>query len=188
MEGKIFFFFIAAMILAAAMENSQGHEYYSNTIPASHLKEKVTHLHFFLHDIVSGENATVAQIARPSQNDTGLGAFGALYAVNDAIRVGIESSSKLIGRAKGLYVAASQKDEFQLVLYLDFGFIAGKFNGSSFVVCSRNPVLQTEREVAVVGGRGRFRLARGIAKLHTRYLNFTSGDAIIEYNVTLFHY
>ena len=43
------------------------------------------------------------------------------------------------------------------------------------------------RELAIVGGRGAFRLARGYAVLRTHFLDNNNGDAIIEYNVTLVH-
>ncbi|KDP30589.1 hypothetical protein JCGZ_16242 [Jatropha curcas] len=188
MEGK--FSFVCAIILCVTViELAQG-EYYSETIPVRKIPEKTTNLHFFFHDIVSGENATAVQIAKSNKTSKVGGAlsFGTLSAIDDALRVGVEPNSEIIGRAKGLYLAASQEDEMALVSYMDLGFTTGKFNGSSFVVFSKNPIMETERELAVVGGRGQFRMARGLAKLYTRYFNLTSGDAIVEYNVTLFHY
>ncbi|KAF2314567.1 hypothetical protein GH714_027674 [Hevea brasiliensis] len=148
-----------AMILCAVIANAHGEGYHTETNPAVHTEEKMTSLHFFLHDIVSGEDSTVVQIAKAnlSKNSSALVPFGSLMAINDAMRVGMESTSKLIGRAK-----------------------EGKFNGSSFIVCSKNPVMETERELAVVGGSGDFRMARGFAKLRTRSLNITTGNAIIE--------
>ncbi|KAF8393181.1 hypothetical protein HHK36_021422 [Tetracentron sinense] len=66
-----------------------------------------------------------------------------------------------------------------IVMYVDFGFTVGKYNGSSINVFSRNPDMETDREIAVVGGRGKFRMARGHAKLKASYFNTTNGDAII---------
>ncbi|KAF2286304.1 hypothetical protein GH714_013682 [Hevea brasiliensis] len=149
MEGKIFI--AGVMILCVVVGHAQ-EGYYSETIPAVHMEEKMTKLHFFLHDILSGQNPAVVQIAKANlpQNNS-FASFGTLSATNDAMRVGVEPTSKLIGRAKGLYVLASQgqDDEMALVMYMDFGFTTGKFNGSSFVVCSRNPVMETQRELAV---------------------------------------
>ncbi|KAG6762960.1 hypothetical protein POTOM_033487 [Populus tomentosa] len=48
------------------------------------------------------------------------------------------------------------------------------FNGSSFAVFSRNPVWEGDREVAVVGGRGKFRMAKGFAKINASFLNATT--------------
>ncbi|WKA03155.1 hypothetical protein VitviT2T_021281 [Vitis vinifera] len=67
-------------------------------------------------------------------------------------------------------------------------FTTGKLNGSSFGVFSQNPVTETYRKLAVVGGRGKFRMARGFAKLKTCDLNFTTECSFIEYKVTVFHY
>ncbi|CAA7400998.1 unnamed protein product [Spirodela intermedia] len=69
---------------------------------------------------------------------------------------------------------------------VDFGFTTGKYNGSSFSAMSRNPFSSQTREVAVVGGRGEFRLARGFAFITTRVLKGI--NIIVEYNVTLLHY
>ncbi|KAK9177389.1 hypothetical protein WN944_029411 [Citrus x changshan-huyou] len=115
--------------------------------------------------------------------------FGSVFAVDDALRVGPESNSEIIGNAQGLYVSSSQDaNNFAIVMYIDFALTSGEFKGSSFSVFSRNPVSKPSRELVVVGGRGKFRMARGFAELKTAYFNGTNGDAIIEYNVSLFHY
>ncbi|KAH7664326.1 Dirigent protein [Dioscorea alata] len=153
-------------------------------------KEKVTYLHFFLHDIISGSNPTAVLVAKPNNTNVGSGnptPFGSVFAIDDPLTDGPELSSNVIGNAQGFYVSSSQ-DKLTLVLAVDFGFTTEEFNGSSISVFSRNPVLENDRELAIVGGRGKFRLARGFAKLHTYSLNGTNGDAIIEYNVTVFHY
>lgn len=154
-------------------------------------KEKVTHLHFYLHDVISGDKPTAVQVAQPNVS---LGApsatpFGTLFAINDPITsLPKISPATIVGDAQGIYVSTGL-DKLGLVMMLDFGFTCGKFNGSSFSVMSRNPVMEgTGREVAVVGGRGRFRFGRGSARLTTYYLNPTNGDAIIEFNVTILHY
>ncbi|EEF38995.1 dirigent protein 4 [Ricinus communis] len=188
MKGKISI--VLAMILCVMNANIAQCQYYSQTKPAAQMKDKMTQLHFFLHDIPSSQNPSVVQIAQANltNKSNSIVPFGSLFAVNDAMRLGMEATSQLVGHAKGMYVAASQEDEMALVVYMDFGFTTGKFNGSSFVVFSKNPVLQTERELAVVGGTGQFRMARGFAKLHTRSFDLANGNAIVEYNVTLFHY
>ncbi|PPD77258.1 hypothetical protein GOBAR_DD25824 [Gossypium barbadense] len=71
------------------------------------------------------------------------------------------------------------------VMYVDFGFTKGKFKGSSISLFSRNPITNTEREVVVVGGRGKFRIAKGFALLKTYFLNATT--VIVDFNVTLIH-
>ncbi|CAA7400995.1 unnamed protein product [Spirodela intermedia] len=136
-------------------------------------KEKVTYLHFFLHDTISGENPTAVQVANPNSTRFPFG-FGSVFVIDDVLTEAVERSSPVVGNAQGID------------LPVDFAFTTGKYKGSSFSVMSRNPITETRRELAVVGGRGKFRLARGVAQLTTRLLKYP--DAIIEYNVTLFHY
>lgn len=178
---------LVVLFLAAISARS---EYYSKTAPRVQLEEKVTHLHFFLFDILSGKKPSAVEVAHPKVTigDQSATPFGSVYAVDDPLREGPEPNSKVIGNARGLYVSASAGSDLCLVMYIDYGFTTGEYNGSSISVFSRNPVTEPRREVAVVGGRGKFRMARGFAKLKTHYLNVTNGDAIIEYNVTVFHY
>ncbi|XP_065866456.1 dirigent protein 4-like [Euphorbia lathyris] len=163
-------------------------EYYSPTLPYKSEQEKITNLHFFFHDTHSGNNPSAVLVARPNATDSQpRTTFGDVYAVDNPLTAGPEITSELIGNAQGLYVSSDQ-DSLSLVLYVDFGFVKGEFNGSSLSVLSRNPVLETERELAIVGGKGKFRLAKGFAHLKTYFVNATSGDAIVEYNVTVVHY
>ncbi|KAJ0969032.1 hypothetical protein J5N97_021909 [Dioscorea zingiberensis] len=152
-------------------------------------KEKVTQLHFFFHDTISGDNPSAVLVAQRNGTKVGNGSpgqFGEVYVIDDPLTESPDPNSKVVGHAQGLYMSAGQK-ELVLVFAVDFGFTSGEFNGSSISVLSRNPVLNTDRELAVVGGRGKFRMARGFANLHTYSIN-TIGDAVVEYNVTVFHY
>ncbi|MBA0823844.1 hypothetical protein Goarm_020545 [Gossypium armourianum] len=42
--------------------------------------------------------------------------------------------------------------------------------------------------MAIVGGRGAFRMAKGFALLRATSSNATTGNANLEFNVTLYHY
>ncbi|XVF00921.1 hypothetical protein REPUB_Repub04eG0043700 [Reevesia pubescens] len=129
-------------------------------------------------------------VARPNRttafNET-LTPFGSVFVTDDQLTVGPNlTSDQVIGNAQGIYVSAGQ-DALSYVMYWDFGFTQGEFNGSSFSVFSRYPVTLPVHELAVVGGTGQFRLAEGFAQVTTYSANFTSGDAINECNVTLIH-
>ncbi|CAK9148501.1 unnamed protein product [Ilex paraguariensis] len=154
-------------------------------------KEKETHLHFFLHDIVTGKNPTAVKLAQANlttsvYNNPTL--FGYTFVVDDPLTVGPEPKSKVIGNAQGVYVSSNQGKDLVLVFYLDFGFTTGKFNGSSISVFSRNPVADPEVELAVVGGRGKFRMKRGFAMLKIVSFNPTLSNAVVECHVTVLHY
>ncbi|CAK7325770.1 unnamed protein product [Dovyalis caffra] len=164
--------------------------YYSRSVPYASSRKKVSKLHFFFHDRISGKNPTSVLIARPNITKDGKSQelpFGSLFAVYDPLTIGPEPTSGVIGHAEGLYVMSSQ-DVLTLVTYLDFGFTSGKFNGSSISVFSRNPVTEKERELAVVGGRGKLRMARGFVELKTHFTNETASDTIVECHVTVIHH
>ncbi|KAF9676133.1 hypothetical protein SADUNF_Sadunf09G0106500 [Salix dunnii] len=176
--------FVYALIVCAAIAPAYG-EYYTESrhVPR---KEKVTRLHFFLHDILSGKNPSAVKVAgsNRTEGDKSPTPFGSVYAIDDPLKEGPEPDSNTIGNAQGLYLSSSQDySKFTIVMGVDFGFTEGKFKGSSFSVFSRNPVTEADREVAVVGGRGKFRMARGFAKVKTSYFNATTGDAILEYKM-----
>ena len=106
---------------------------------------------------------------------------------DDPLTVGPEPGSKLVGKAQGIYASASQ-DDLGFLMVMNFAFTEGKYNGSTLSLLGRNAVLSTVREMPIVGGSGLFRFARGYAQAKTHWVNFTSGDAVVEYNVYAFHY
>ncbi|KAJ0969047.1 hypothetical protein J5N97_021924 [Dioscorea zingiberensis] len=155
-------------------------------------KEKVTNLHFFYQETLKGDHPSAIVVATAKDNivnnsSNQLSPFGTVLVIDDPLTEGPDPNSKVVGRAQGLAVSAGQ-EKLLFVFAMDFGFTSGEFNGSSLSVLSRNTVLETERELAVVGGQGKFRMARGFAKLRTHYSNYTSGVIIVEYTVTVFHY
>ncbi|CAN1144345.1 Dirigent protein 21 [Linum perenne] len=154
-------------------------------------KEKLSHLRFFFHDIVSGPNPTAVQIAQAHSTNlssTGFGmTFGLLSVIDDPLTSGPEPNSKLVGRAQGVYASASQSD-VGLLMAMNFAFVEGKYNGSTLSVLGRNAVMSPVREMPVIGGSGVFRFARGYAQAKTLVYDLKSGNAVVEYNVFVFHY
>ncbi|KAK4437665.1 Dirigent protein 23 [Sesamum alatum] len=149
--------------------------------------EVITTLQFYFHDKVSGPNPTATRIAQAPQTNNSSTLFGMLIMIDDALTVGPDPSSKIVGRARGLYGSAGQTD-FGLIMVLNYGFTDGIYDGSSFSLLSINPAAQPVREMAIVGGTGLFRLARGYAIARTYWLDATTGDAIVGYNVTIVTY
>ncbi|GMJ03575.1 hypothetical protein like AT2G21110 [Hibiscus trionum] len=174
------------LVLGMAMAATPCRGYYSIAKPYVPAPKKVTNLHFFLHDTMSGKNPSAVVVARPNMTTAPNNSFGTVVATDDLITVSPDVMSKVIGNAQGLWVMTDQH-VFGLTVYMDLGFTAGEFNGSSISIFSRNLVTDTERELAVVGGRGKFRMAQGYAQLKTYFANFTSGNAIVEYKVTVIY-
>jgi hypothetical protein len=188
MENKFTLFLVLFVYI-----NLVNCEYYqSKTIVPHDLPNKVTHLHFYYFDIHTGNNPSAVIVARANQtsdkNPKKSSLFGTVFAIDNPLREGPEETSNVVGNAQGLYVSSSQSEDVTLTMYVDYAFTSGELNGSSFSVLSRNPVREPTRELAVVGGRGKFRMATGFALIKAHFLNVTTGDGIIEYNVTIFHY
>ncbi|KAJ4978924.1 hypothetical protein NE237_009704 [Protea cynaroides] len=148
--------------------------------------EKLSHFHFYWHDIVSGRNPTSVRVVGASANTSPTG-FGIISMIDDPMTEGPEMRSKLVGRAQGFYAAASQQ-EVGLLMAMNFAFMDGKYNGSTITVMGRNTVFSAVREMPVIGGSGLFRFARGYVQAKTHTFNITTGDAVVEYNVYVLHY
>ncbi|XP_021773865.1 dirigent protein 23-like [Chenopodium quinoa] len=172
------------VILSSYIVNASFAKTWAKTEPYGH--ERKTVLQFYFHDIMNGDSPTVALIAQPiGGNNSALG-FGSLFMADDPLTISPDPTSKLVGRAQGLYGAASQEG-VNLIMGLNYGFVDGIYNGSSVVIFGRNSIMNPVREFPVVGGTGVFRMARGYAVAQTYFFNLTSLNAIVGYNVTIFH-
>ncbi|KAL6905539.1 hypothetical protein ACP4OV_003140 [Aristida adscensionis] len=149
--------------------------------------EKQTHIKAYFHDVVSGPSPTAVPVARAAATNSSKSFFGLVVVIDDPLTEGPDLKvSKLLGRAQGVYVSAG-KDTPALLMSMSFVFQDGEYNGSSVAIMGRNEVLAAVREMAVVGGTGVFRLARGYAQARTHTFDRKTGDAIVEYNVFIKH-
>jgi hypothetical protein len=149
-------------------------------------RQNASHFRFYWHDVVSGENATAIEIlpALPKYNTT---IFGEVKVIDNRLTLGPELSSKLVGRAEGIYASTSQT-ELSFLMIMNFALFEGKYNGSTITILGRNDAYSKVRELPVIGGSGIFRFAKGYAEATTHYLDTKTGDATTEYNVYVTHY
>lgn len=110
-------------------------------------KEKLTHFRLYWHDIVDGPNPTAVTIVKPPSNSSQT-RFGLIRMIDNRLTQGPESSSKLLGRAQGIYASASQED-ISLLMAQNFAFVEGKYNGSTIALMGRNSILNKVRELSV---------------------------------------
>ncbi|KAF7033206.1 hypothetical protein CFC21_044326 [Triticum aestivum] len=151
--------------------------------PQTASSEKETHLKVYWHDVVSGPDPTAVRVARGAATNTSKTAFGLVTVIDDPLTEGPGlNSSRLMGRAQGTYIAAG-KDQLAMLMNMNFVFTTGKYNGSSIAIMGHNAVFTKVREMAVIGGTGVFRWARGYAQARTHTLDLKTGDATVEYNV-----
>lgn len=149
--------------------------------------EQLSHIRLYWHDVLSGQNPTSMEIVPPINLNKFQSGFGYIRMIDNALTLQQNRTSKLLGRAQGLYASASQ-DKVALLMAMNFAFTTGKFNGSSISIFGRNPWMEDVREMSVVGGSGLFRFARGYAQAHTVEIDIAKGNAVVEYNIYLFHY
>ncbi|KAH7574914.1 hypothetical protein ACOSP7_005769 [Xanthoceras sorbifolium] len=149
-------------------------------------KQTVTNLQFYFHDTLSGKTPSAVRVAQAAETDKSPTLFGAVLMADDPLTETPDPKSKLVGRAQGLYGSAGQA-ELGLIMAFNFCFTDGTYKGSSISILGLNPALNPVREMAIVGGTGIFRLARGYAIAHTHWFDAASGDAIVGYNVTIVH-
>ncbi|KAI3924121.1 hypothetical protein MKW92_001326 [Papaver armeniacum] len=182
---KFFSFLAVAMVLSLSHIQAQESNWGDETVPYTMGPEKMTKLRFYFHDIITGNSPTAVQIAQATGTNTSSTMFGALMMIDDPLTEGPDPNSRLVGRAQGFYGSAGQ-NELALILGMSLVFTGNeKFNGSTISVLSRNPVMHTEREFAIVGGTGYFQFARGFISAKTYSL--VGPNAVVEYNCTIVH-
>ncbi|CAO2141072.1 unnamed protein product [Urochloa humidicola] len=139
----------------------------------------------YFHDIVGGTSPTAIRIAQAASSNSSSTFFGAVVAIDDPLTTGsTRAAGTEIGRAQGTYTFADQKT-FGLLMVMNFVFTAGEHNGSSLSIMGRNEVLDDVREMAIVGGSGKFRMAKGYVQAHTIDSGATSGETVVQYTVNV---
>ncbi|KAL0428634.1 UNVERIFIED_CONTAM: Dirigent protein 11 [Sesamum latifolium] len=126
-------------------------------------RQKLSHLHFYFHDIVSGRQPTAVRVAEAAVTNSSATGFGLVVMIDDPLTLGPNMSSKIVGRAQGIYGSADLKN-LGLLMVLNFAFTEGKFNGSTLSVLGRNAVLSAVRELPIVGGAAFSDLLRGMRR------------------------
>ncbi|QCE03400.1 Plant disease resistance response protein [Vigna unguiculata] len=149
-----------------------------------HKTRKFSHFKFFFHERFTGSNATAVTIVPPLTNYSTT-SFGLVGITDNALTVGSDPNTKVVGRIEGLYAGTSQT-EFNLLLVVNFVLTEGKYNGSSIAVLGRNRISLKVRELPVIGGSGVFKFARGYAETSTLYLD--ANRSAVEYNIYVSHY
>ncbi|KAL2248472.1 UNVERIFIED_CONTAM: Dirigent protein 23 [Sesamum indicum] len=151
----------------------------------AHSKE--TKMTLYFQDYSGGPNATVIEITGHPDGLLGFTRFGAIFCTDDPITEGFAESSAQIARAQGLYVTSALDGSNTHVL-ISIVFTNEEYKGSTLEVQGSSAQFERVREVAVVGGTGKFRLARGYATFETIHYDHTLYYAVIQCNVTVLHY
>ncbi|XP_004506818.1 dirigent protein 22-like [Cicer arietinum] len=183
------FFFILLSFYTLTIIVAQDETGFVSSIDPKLLRKKqhASHFRFYWQDIVGGNNATSIPIIPPLPKfNNSFSAFGLVRIIDNALTVGPNLSSKLLGRAQGFYASTSQT-ELDFLMVMNFALFEGKYNGSTITILGRNVANNKVRELPVIGGSGVFRFAKGYAEASTYSFDPLSGDATIEYNVYVSH-
>ncbi|XP_040378343.1 dirigent protein 1-like isoform X2 [Oryza brachyantha] len=142
-----------------------------------------THLHLYIHETLTGANATAASLA-PSPLAGSNSSFGSVGAFDDELREGSDAASAYLGRAEGLLVQADLANPAALWTMLTLVFTDGDYTGSTLVLDGRVDFAGGggTAERAVVGGTGRFRRARGYT-LMSKFGNPTPSTVVFEMDI-----
>ncbi|ESW06631.1 hypothetical protein PHAVU_010G063800 [Phaseolus vulgaris] len=181
----IFSLLVSFQVLTSTLANETGFVGTLNRKELGlHKKDKVSHFKFFFHERFTGSNATSVTVVPSLPNYTAT-SFGLVGITDNALTVGQEPNSKVVGRIEGLYAGTSQT-EFNLLVVVNFLLTEGKYNGSTIAVLGRNRLSLKVRELPVIGGSGVFKFATGYAETKTLYLD--ADRSTIEYNIYVSHY
>ncbi|KAJ4787923.1 Dirigent protein [Rhynchospora pubera] len=169
--------------------SEQSNDYLISSHTVSHAAvEKQSHFRFYWFDMITGPNRTSVRVANAPEFKKSISTnFSDLYVFDDPLRTGPDENSKLVGKAKGIYLEDGLY-KLELLMAMNFVFTDGKYNGSTIAVFGHNDVLTTVREMPIVGGSGLFRFARGYVQLRTYLFDVKTGYAVVEYNVFVNHY
>ncbi|RYR72346.1 hypothetical protein Ahy_A02g006554 [Arachis hypogaea] len=153
-----------------------------------HKEQTLSHFRFYWQEKFSEPNATSIEIVSPVPKYNTTAKFGSIRAIDIALTIGPNVSSKVVGRAQGVYVSASET-EIDLLMIENIVFYEGRYHGSSITAMGRNPIFsKVVRELDVVGGSGHFRFAKGYAELRTISSDPKTLDTAVQYDVYVYHY
>nr|QBA29402.1 dirigent family protein [Panax notoginseng] len=138
----------------------------------------------YLQDRTRGPNTTVVPIAGIHGKAWTYFSFGTVYCADDPITEGLEESSAQIGRAQGIFVISSLDGSIAQVLLSLVG-TNEEYSGSTIEIQGPSRQLEKAREVAVVGGTGKFRYARGYVTFETVVLDLANSYSVVRCNITL---
>ena len=76
---------------------------------------------------------TAVKVASAPTTNYSATLFGTVMVMDDWLTEGPEATSKMVGRAQGIYVSSSQ-EKFHLLMASTFVFKRGKYNGSTLAI------------------------------------------------------
>ncbi|XP_041003108.1 dirigent protein 22-like [Juglans microcarpa x Juglans regia] len=131
-------------------------------------------------------NATVIPVAGIAGKAWTFTQFGTLYVSDDTLTETADPKSLKVGQLQGMYIT-SGLDGLNSHISVSVVFTSKAYNGSTLQLQGISKQFEAVREVSVVGGTGKFRLARGYATFETYFLDIPTQYSVVRCNVTVLH-
>ena len=110
--------------------------------------------------------------------------FGNTIIFDDKMTEGPDPLSREIGRGQGMYSFASISQVDLFIAFTTVFHYPPYLNGSTLSLLGSDRVGLPTRDIAIVGGTGVFRFARGVASIST--ISVVSGiNATLKFDVTI---
>ena len=138
---------------------------------------------FYMHDIPRSPHPTVALVAKSLSNNLTNSGLGLTMIFDDKLTEGPDPKSREIGRGQGMYSVASLSRVDLLMVFTAVFHYPPHLNGSTLSLHGSDRTALVTREIAIVGGTGVFRFARGVASIST--ISNDGANAILKFDLTL---
>ncbi|CAA0834504.1 Dirigent protein 23 [Striga hermonthica] len=171
---------LASTPAAAARHITLDHDSWLETLNPTE-EEKFTKLHFYIHDFVSGPNQTVYNVAESSITSKSDSWFGRVQVVDHLMTTDPDIGSEKVGRVQGVHVLS---DLHVAAISVNWNFLFE--DGSTILVLGRLVAFAKEGELAIVGGTGKYLMARGVAYKTTLRMDPDTFNSIMEYTMYVY--
>ncbi|CAL9054844.1 pterocarpan synthase 1-like [Musa acuminata AAA Group] len=174
--------FLLLFLLTAAADATAAAAAWPESLEVGLGSERSTHLRVYFHEVFRGPNVTSINVVK-GNGDYPSG-FGNIDMIDAALRTDADATSRVVGRAQGVSFHVSQEEEALLIEFVLL-FTGGEYAGSTLTVVGRVDAAG-RGDRAVVGGTGRFLLARG--HMVTQVLTSSVDGLVAVYDIYVMHY
>ncbi|KAE9616800.1 hypothetical protein Lal_00034333 [Lupinus albus] len=177
MAPSFMYFTTFLLIMSIMGTQSNGEEVYKPN-------QSQTTLVFYLHDVTTGPNATVAPVIGLSGKVWSYTTFGTIFVVDDPVHLSPSISSTQVGRAQGI-LTASAIDGSNVNVVLSVVFNNLQYSGSTIEIQGVSRQRENYRELSIVSGTGKFRYARGFASFETSFYDAATTHSVIRLTLNM---
>ncbi|CAM6114655.1 unnamed protein product [Calypogeia fissa] len=130
----------------------------------------LTQFRFFMHDDVLTVNSSADALIPPLLSAPANSFFGGFFGFDDSMTLQADPSSEEIGRGRGMYLFDARDTKgagFEYVWTAQFNEASGHGNGTTLSFSGFYRFTDTPSQISIVGGTGKFKMARGWADIIT---------------------